>query len=530
MHDLDKINAELKKNFSVTYGEMQFLQQSELYERLAQGEHGLYGSKNPVNDEKKIYKSADSIIKSTAEIFTDQYMDAARKHTDQEGNIKFSDELVGEWEDIFSGHRDYIEDAIYEQMFHKKRTEKNTKRRGILVQEALSSYPKTDLLDYAKELGMRRVSALKKGELVKKIANEILSLHVMKKRMSTLSDEQVELFERLLDCESLYCPTKSEDRKLQTLYSWDYVVIDYQDLVEVPVDVADVYKKISTPAFHECRQKIVWMKKCLDVFVALYVVAPVQILRRLYRKHTDFKVDREELLKIFHMLPDEENPCVLFDDRMIYKEVLRDKLYLKIEQRQSGKDFYIPSVEEIEDYAENRYFSKEQSYQKLGAFLQDNLAVDSEMADYLLYEIFQRVNMGDNLLDLLDDLQEHGIVFSDDEAMFDFCELMTEVNNNTRMFENRGHKPIELYSRSNYTGKMPVIAPGSTNAAKLLKDSQEELEQMGVIVDFDSNARQIPTSDFPNGTMQTGTRKIYPNDPCPCGSGKKYKKCCGRFK
>ena len=23
------------------------------------------------------------------------------------------------------------------------------------------------------------------------------------------------------------------------------------------------------------------------------------------------------------------------------------------------------------------------------------------------------------------------------------------------------------------------------------------------------------------------TKKIYPNDPCPCGSGKKYKKCCG---
>ena len=22
--------------------------------------------------------------------------------------------------------------------------------------------------------------------------------------------------------------------------------------------------------------------------------------------------------------------------------------------------------------------------------------------------------------------------------------------------------------------------------------------------------------------------KIYPNDPCPCGSGKKYKQCCGR--
>ena len=24
-------------------------------------------------------------------------------------------------------------------------------------------------------------------------------------------------------------------------------------------------------------------------------------------------------------------------------------------------------------------------------------------------------------------------------------------------------------------------------------------------------------------------KKIYPNDPCPCGSGKKYKQCCGRM-
>ncbi|MCR5802291.1 MAG: SEC-C domain-containing protein [Lachnospiraceae bacterium] len=24
--------------------------------------------------------------------------------------------------------------------------------------------------------------------------------------------------------------------------------------------------------------------------------------------------------------------------------------------------------------------------------------------------------------------------------------------------------------------------------------------------------------------------KVYPNDPCPCGSGKKYKKCCGAKK
>ena len=28
--------------------------------------------------------------------------------------------------------------------------------------------------------------------------------------------------------------------------------------------------------------------------------------------------------------------------------------------------------------------------------------------------------------------------------------------------------------------------------------------------------------------VQRKEEKVYPNDPCPCGSGKKYKKCCGR--
>ena len=27
---------------------------------------------------------------------------------------------------------------------------------------------------------------------------------------------------------------------------------------------------------------------------------------------------------------------------------------------------------------------------------------------------------------------------------------------------------------------------------------------------------------------QAKPKKVGPNDPCPCGSGKKYKKCCGR--
>ena len=34
----------------------------------------------------------------------------------------------------------------------------------------------------------------------------------------------------------------------------------------------------------------------------------------------------------------------------------------------------------------------------------------------------------------------------------------------------------------------------------------------------------------PKAPMKRSEKKVYPNDPCPCGSGKKYKNCCGKNK
>ena len=41
--------------------------------------------------------------------------------------------------------------------------------------------------------------------------------------------------------------------------------------------------------------------------------------------------------------------------------------------------------------------------------------------------------------------------------------------------------------------------------------------------------KQLYTEQKKSGTI-IKEAKVYPNDPCPCGSGKKYKKCCGRNK
>ena len=45
---------------------------------------------------------------------------------------------------------------------------------------------------------------------------------------------------------------------------------------------------------------------------------------------------------------------------------------------------------------------------------------------------------------------------------------------------------------------------------------------------FDEDTRKALYKEQKSSTTIVKDKKVYPNDPCPCGSGKKYKKCCGK--
>ncbi len=55
-----------------------------------------------------------------------------------------------------------------------------------------------------------------------------------------------------------------------------------------------------------------------------------------------------------------------------------------------------------------------------------------------------------------------------------------------------------------------------------------ELEEWNDI--FDEEKRKALYKEQKSSTTIVKGDKVYPNDPCPCGSGKKYKKCCGKNK
>ena len=61
-----------------------------------------------------------------------------------------------------------------------------------------------------------------------------------------------------------------------------------------------------------------------------------------------------------------------------------------------------------------------------------------------------------------------------------------------------------------------------------VEDVKKEIRRLGCMTrcwDYKGHM----ASEVTRNAMSVGLgRKIYPTEPCPCGSGKKYKRCCGR--
>lgn len=104
--------------------------------------------------------------------------------------------------------------------------------------------------------------------------------------------------------------------------------------------------------------------------------------------------------------------------------------------------------------------------------------------------------------DVVDRMAGEGLTFGSDADMQDFLMLYQELNNHTRMQTNRGHTPSELF--------------------------ETEKKRLRVI-HLDNPTRMPMAEKAPVEPFAPPAPKVGRNDPCPCGSGLKYKKCCGRL-
>ena len=486
--DTDTVNWELEQRYPIRYGEPDYRTFEELREDVEHSDRGLTGACCPKDKTDRNNPSGKTVMRAFADIIMQRHIN-----------------------------------------------EQEEKSRHPSIKEFLLEETKETLQEMAKDLHLTRYKSLDKNSLAEKISDEILKPEVMAKRMLLLSDAEIREFEKAVAKENGYYPDRKEMENLEKLYNLTYVMLYSDDYAEVPREAAEIYRTINTPAYQEERRGTYWLYHCLMMVDLLYACAPAAIVCRMMKKCLGRKVERAELESLWANIPDELNPCILLEDKVIVKEALKDNVYLRIEASQGDKKFYIPSSDEIVEYTENGYPVSDPYYSRLKTFFIEELDMDLDKSEEYMPAIWNRVSMGNSLADIMEMLGGQGIVFPSEKAMRKFVSLMTDVNNHTRMLSNRGWTPNEMLRQMPAApdGRKPAIVPMSSEAARLLGEAADELKERGFDVDLDYNADEITTMSMPDGISGrtvVGKKKIYPNDPCPCGSGKKYKKCCGRKK
>ena len=104
--------------------------------------------------------------------------------------------------------------------------------------------------------------------------------------------------------------------------------------------------------------------------------------------------------------------------------------------------------------------------------------------------------------EVVDLVGSEGLTFNSKWDIGEFVSLYQGLNNHTHKHSNRGHTPDELFRMSDR---------GKRLAERIAPPNQMSL--------FD---------EPPEKPKLTIVGKPARNSPCPCGSGRKFKNCCGK--
>ena len=208
-------------------------------------------------------------------------------------------------------------------------------------------------------------------------------------------------------------------------------------------------------------------------------------------------------------------------------------------EQQKGKKRYLPSKKTFLKYEDNGFFERTKQVLAVKNHLCKRDKLSAELAEGMIAEIHDAVLLDEDpnapIKTAIEMLEQHDIAKTQDE-LYEFVNLIVDMANHTRIWINNGHTPDELSGKSDKTvpqhiafgpGLLDAIKDGDIDPDELLKGANEILlPYKGMQDSFTEAVFRAKTESNRGIAMSNG--KIGRNQPCPCGSGKKYKNCCGK--
>ncbi|MRH41606.1 hypothetical protein GH741_02830 [Aquibacillus halophilus] len=361
------------------------------------------------------------------------------------------------------------------------------------LEEGLGAYAKHELDDIRKKLDIKGVSSLKKADLIN-VLQEIIP-NKLEGIYRIWDSERLSLLFKIADNGGKMTAPSSVGMDQATYFRNTGFIFtgSYQgkEIVAVPNDLIDRIKAMKNDlnVRATAKRNSEWLTLSRGLLYYYGTLNSSQLIEMVqtYSKET------VEVRDFFQVIFDANE---YMEDFQVGGYGFSDQAVVEpqsvVEEQEKRKDvpFYPFSKQQLLKAGEHEFIEKNDSYHQMVQYFTRNFDISKEEADDIVEDSVYDIQNGSGPNELLENFNmEFELVGLDEiQALMD---RVVDLMNNTRQWVLKGHSPNEL--------------------------GQKERKHL----------QPLPSTPYKSDEPAKSV-KVGRNDPCPCGSGKKYKKCCGK--
>ncbi|WP_163100165.1 YecA family protein [Peribacillus alkalitolerans] len=362
---------------------------------------------------------------------------------------------------------------------------------------------KDELDEIRKQLKLKGMSSLKKGELAGELSRSI-PFH-FKQVLFTLDQERTDLIQQIIkNSGTLLLSDEYPISKITTMRRLGIifpVIKDGQKLLMMPLELIEQFAEVDRVEFQD---KILinteWIRLTHGMLYYYGVMDSSEMLDRISAL-SKREVDIVEYFDVISSASDYyvqiRNSISSYGGYMENRCIFNAKNLIEVHKTRTDINYYPFTKKQLLKAGTPGFIDKTPEMEKFLRFLSNSYDLTVQEKNEIAYQFLYMINSDAHPSMLIEYLQSK-LEFPSFEFVQQLTAFIMEVHNHTRMWSLKGYSPTELRKKE------------ERHLQPLPSSTYHQTQNRSNVIDFRDRI------------------KIRRNDPCPCGSGNKYKKCCGK--
>lgn len=362
--------------------------------------------------------------------------------------------------------------------------------------DALSSLTKIELDRVRKNLGVKGVSVLKKSELVSELAKIIPSQ--FEHLLYQLDHERYDLIKKIVNNSGSVTADDFPFSKIKSLKEYSIIFPGTylnQKVLFMPSELIEIFPKIDGTKLQTTVDRNTEWIRLTHGMLYYYGVFDTGLVIDKIIELSGQEVQITEYLDVISIASDYYRQVSLTYIGLKDHRVFDASKIFEEQQMRASIDYYPFTKKQLLLAGKPEYVEKSVAMNNFFRFLLEHFDLSKREIDEIALQL-TNLTLTDSQPMMLIQFLQSKLEFSSFEFLQELTGKIIDLSNNSRMWVLKGHTPKELAQEEKKHLRPLPSAPYFTDQ---------------------KSSKVVQISDY---------MKVGRNDPCPCGSGKKYKKCC----